>query len=100
MTSRYCYLRSLSPSFQFYKIELISKLNKSIFFDFSNSILNHISFKFFLLHISNTIHQTQIRRRCVITGRSRSVDSNTSFSRFVIKRRIVTGSLTGFKKSS
>jgi len=100
MTSRYCYLRSLNSPTRLYKNELYSKLKKSLYFDFNNSVDNSVSFKFFLIKVSSSIYQTKIRRRCIITGRSRAIDSESSFSRFILKTRTVSGSLTGFKKSS
>jgi ribosomal protein S14 len=100
MTSRYCYLRSLKFPLSLYKNEVHLKLKKTIYFDFNNGTDNSISFKLFLLQISTSAYQTKIRRRCVITGRSRAIDRESSFSRFFFKSRTVAGNLTGFKKSS
>jgi ribosomal protein S14 len=100
MSSRSINLRNLRKPVAFFKKELLQKLVKIIYFDFNNSITYSVSFRLYLLNRKRNIYKTQIRRACVLTGRTTSVDSSFSFSRFVLKSRVVTGNLTGFKKSS
>jgi ribosomal protein S14 len=100
MSSKYLNLRNLRKPIAFLKKELIHRLVKVTYLDFNNSIEYSISFRLYLLNRVRNSYKTQIRRACVLTGRTTSVDSNFSFSRFVLKSRVVTGGLTGFKKSS
>lgn len=100
MASRYSYLRSLKHPISLYKKEINFKMKKALFFDFNSSINLDIPFKFSLAITSISTYKSNIRRRCIRTGRSRAIDNECSFSRFVIKSRTVTGSLTGYKKSS
>lgn len=100
MASKYLNLRTLRKPVAFVKKELLQKLVKVTYLDFHNSVDYSISFRLYLLNRTCNVYKTQIRRACVITGRTASVDSSFSFSRFMIKSRVVTGSVTGFKKSS
>src|SRR3989338_188178 len=99
MASRSLNLRNLRKPVLFFNKELIQKITKVTFLDFNNCTDYSVSFKLRLLNRVGSFYKTQIRRACVLTGRTTSVDSRFSFSRFVIKSRIVTGCLTGFKKS-
>lgn len=100
MISRFLYLKLFTTSTSLYKDELYIKVKKSIYYDFSSNLYQLVSFKLFLNRISKVTYLSQLRRACVVTGRTRAIDTDLSFSRFTMKRKIICGNITGFKKSS
>lgn len=99
MASRYLVLKSIKPRLVFNSREMSKKLNKSVYFDFHKSS-NKLSFTLFLILVSKASQFTRVRNICVITGKIRSTDKKLSFSRSILKHRIIGGLVNGFIKSS
>lgn len=100
MPSRSNVVKLLKYPTLFYKVELYSKLKSSIFLDFCCSTNPLVIFKINSIRLSSLTNKTKIRRGCVITGRTRSINGFFSFSRFAFKSRVVKGMVPGLKKAS
>jgi len=74
-------------------------INKFLFINFSNlftkSHNRYLLLNFFAMRLS----KTQIKNRCVVTGRGRGVNSYYSLSRMVFRDFAQFGILPGYKKS-
>lgn len=80
-----------------YKILLINFLNNTNFIEkrryFFQKLLN-IQYKM------NKISKTQVKNRCILTNRSRSVLRHYSLSRIKMRELLRFGILPGYKKSA
>ena len=84
----------------FIKKEKQKLINKFLFINFCFSLTSTSYNKLLLLnYFSSKISKTQLKNRCVVTGRGSGVNKYYSLSRIIMRDFIQFGILPGYKKS-
>lgn len=87
---------------KYFGIEKLKYIQKFIFINLLNSPKKTKKlvpvFSMFFKDL-NKISKTEIKNKCVITGRNRSVDKKYSFSRIVMLDMLRFGIIPGYKKA-
>jgi ribosomal protein S14 len=90
----------------FFIKEKMKNINKFLFINFlskknyKKKIKSKISFFFFTLNkFYNKISRTNIKSRCLLTNRGRSINKSYGLSRIFLRNFMQFGIISGYKKS-
>jgi ribosomal protein S14 len=88
---------------KFFKIEILNIVKKFLFVNLlsKNLKVNNKNFLLFYLNKNNrkNFSKIQVKNKCVLTGRNRSVNKKYSISRIEFRNLIRFGVIYGYKKS-
>ena len=84
----------------FLKSECKNKLLTSIKISKTTSFYNRYKASYFLSKIPRIASSTQVRNRCVISGRSHFVNSKTQYSRFTLRDKAYAAQIPGLRRAS
>jgi len=84
----------------FLKSECKTKLLKSIKRSKNSSFYNRYKSSYFLTKTPRIASRTQIRNRCVISGRVHFVTSKTQLTRFTLREKAYATQLPGLSRAS
>jgi ribosomal protein S14 len=85
----------------FHLSEIPHKVNKFLFTFFlrNNSFQDKSYLRFIMTSMSRNSFKSRVIKRCVLTGRNKSVDTRWGLSRIVFRDMIKSGLIPGYKKA-
>jgi len=84
----------------FLKSECKNKLLKSVKVSKQSTFYSRYKSTYFLSKIPRIISRTQVRNRCVISGRAHFVNSKTQYSRFTLRDKAYAAQIPGLRRAS